>query len=43
MNYSSNGKLICTAGEDSYIHIWDAETGAHLKSFGGDNQCVCIL
>lgn len=41
VNYSPNGEMICSSGEDAVVRIWDAETGACIKSFHENNLCVC--
>lgn len=36
--YSPDGKLICSADEDSTLKVWDANTGKCLKTFKGDME-----
>jgi WD40 repeat protein len=36
--YSPDGKLICSADEDSTLKIWDAETGKIIKTFKGEKE-----
>ncbi len=36
--YSPDGKLICSADEDSTLKVWDANTGKCLKTFKGEKE-----
>ena len=36
--YSPDGKLICSADEDSTLKVWDANTGKCLKTFKGERE-----
>jgi len=39
MDFSPNGKLLCSCGEDSIVRAWSAETGSLFREFGEDGLC----
>ena len=38
-----NDGLVCSAGMDSMVRIWNIKTGANIKSFAGHNNSVFTL
>ena len=40
MTYSPDGKTLATASPESMVHIWDADTGALLKTLTGHTKPV---
>ncbi|OQR96109.1 U3 small nucleolar RNA-interacting protein [Achlya hypogyna] len=40
---SSDGKFVASGGVDKLLHVWDAETSAHLESFSGHRDAISCL
>jgi WD40 repeat protein len=41
--FSADGRYLATAGDDGFVHLWDAETGAPVETFPTQNAAIKVV